>query len=55
LLEGFFALDRGHFREEGFGYIMKNWIYYTETHLEGGIEDSDEDKVNFAKDLSSQE
>ncbi len=27
LLEGFFALDRGHFREEGFGYIIKNWIH----------------------------
>jgi len=30
---------------------VENPIKYTETHLEGGIEDSNLDKVNFAKDL----
>jgi len=31
---------------------VENPIEYTETHLEGGIKGDNEDKVNFAKDLS---
>ena len=30
---------------------IENPFKYTETHLEGGIEDSNLDKVNFARDL----